>query len=232
MDIEEYSKSSPQYYDSTISPLLKKYLDRGEYSSLLDCGCGDGSLLYALKQGNYLHNKKIFAIDLSQSRIQLVKQIDDRIIAKVDNAEQLNTIQQDSIDFFISTQVIEHISDTAFLHTISRVVKQHGTVYISTVYKKWYGWYFYRHKQKWVLDPTHVREYREDSELLRLFDKKAFQLLESNKKLIWFPVADFFIKRLAIRDRYLFKHAFPSIMRKLKIPIIGYYNWEIVLKRK
>ena len=73
MDIEDYSKIAPQYYSGDIPELLEYYLKRSAWNSLLDCGCGDGSLLYALNAKKYFENKQIYAVDLSRNRINLVK---------------------------------------------------------------------------------------------------------------------------------------------------------------
>jgi 2-polyprenyl-3-methyl-5-hydroxy-6-metoxy-1,4-benzoquinol methylase len=232
MDIEHYSQTSRHYYDASIPPMLDSYLRSSDYQTLLDSGCGDGSLLFALKQGKFLQGKSVYAVDLSENRIQLVRQIDDAIVATVDNAETLRSVPDGSIDFFISTQVIEHINDSRFIATMARVVRANGIVYLTTVYKKWFGWYFYRSNRKWALDPTHLREYRSDDELFRHVSADEFQILESRKTLLWFPLMDFFIRKLDVKNRQLYQNAFASFLRKIKIPIIGYYLWEIVLQRK
>lgn len=231
MNIEDYSKIAPQYYSGYIPPLLEKYLKRTAWSSLLDCGCGDGSLLYALNAKKYFENKQIYAVDLSRNRINLVEKINTKINATVDSAEKLKTIKNRSIDFFVSTQVIEHVDDKKMIKEIFRVMKKGGIAYISTVHKKWYGWYFYRNKGRWVLDPTHVREYSSDEQLFNIIDKSKFNVLENKKILQEFPILDFFINRLGIKNRELYRSNFIKIIRKIKIPIIGYYNWEIVLKK-
>lgn len=232
MKIEEYARNLPIYYDTAIRPILKKYLNKTSFSSLLDCGCGDGSLLYALKHSNYFKNRKINAIDLSKNRIELVKKIDPQINAFVDNAETLSKIQDESIDFFISTHVIEHVDDKKMINTISRVVKKNGIVYLATVFKKWYGWYYYRKNGKWVMDLTHLREYTRDEELLDLINKNKYKILEQQKTRLYFPVIDFFIRRLLIKNRELFvNNKFFNFLRNIKIPVIGYYNWEIILKK-
>jgi len=227
-NIEHYSKVAPQYYQEDIPWLLDEYLKRKTFSNILDCGCGDGSLLYALVKRNDFRAKKIFAIDLSQKRIELVKKISTNITATVDSAEEMATIADKSIDFFISTQVIEHVDDKKMIMKIAEKVKN---VYVSTVFKKWYGWYFYRNHGAWVLDPTHLREYTSEGQLLDLFDREKFVLLEQSKQLQWFPISDFFIKRLGLKDRKLYENRLMQLVRKVKIPILGYYNWEIVLRR-
>lgn len=68
MDIETYSKIAPQYYNDDIPSMLQKYLKKENYFNILDCGCGDGSLLYSLSKSHYLEGKKVFAIDLSKKK--------------------------------------------------------------------------------------------------------------------------------------------------------------------
>lgn len=231
--IEEYARILPQYYGTTIPKKLKKYLDATSFTSLLDCGCGDGALLYALKQNNYFKNRKISAVDLSKNRIDLVRKIDPKIHAYVDSAETLKRIKNNSIDFFMSTHVIEHVDDKKMLDAIDRVVRKNGTIYIATIFKKWYGWYYYRKNGKWVMDLTHLREYSRDEELLNLIDKKKYIIIEMQKNQLYFPVIDFFIRRLFIKNRQLFvNNTFFNIIRNIKIPAVGYYNWEIILRKK
>lgn len=231
MDIENYSKVAPQFYNTSVPALLERYLEKSSFETFLDCGCGDGSLLWALNKGEYLKNRKVFAIDLSKKRISLVKKINPEIITSVDNAETIETIASGIIDFFVSTQVIEHVDDVKMVSAISRVTHQGSIIYISTVFKHWYGWYFYRYGGKWVLDPTHLREYTEDDQLLSKFSSKEFQLLENKKTLQWFPIIDFFIKRSKNKNRKLFENKLLKAIRNIKIPILGYYNFELVFKK-
>lgn len=231
MDIEEYAAIAPQYYGQQIPPLLEKLLVSDKNQTLLECGCGDGNLLYSLNKKGYLKHMNVIAVDLSQNRIKLVKEIDERFSARVDNVENLATIENDSIDMLLSTQVIEHVDDRKMLDSIYRVLSKDGKVYLTTIYKKWYGWYFYRNKDRWMIDPTHLREYESDDELFQWIDRDRFKILSSEKSLLWFPLIDFFVKRLGISNRKLFNNPFFSMVRKLKVPIFGYYNWEIVLQK-
>lgn len=230
MNIEEYAKVAPQYYTDEIPPTLVSLLKDNKFQKLLDCGCGDGSLLYALKKRKLIKGIGVTGIDLSSNRISLVKRIDPRFVAKVDSAETLKTITNDSIDLLITTQVIEHVDDKKMVSSINRVVKKGGIIYLSTVFKKWYGWYFYRRNGRWLLDPTHLREYTSDTQLLKLF-KKNFYLVINKKTLQWFPIADFILKRIGplvrTRDSVIWK-----ALRSIRIPIPGYYLWEIVLVKK
>lgn len=237
MGIEEYADFLPQYYSSTIPSVLKKYLDSSSFTSLLDCGCGDGALLYALKQNNYFRGKKIIAVDLSKNRVELVKKIDPKILALVDSAEVLKKIKSKSIDFLMSKHVIEHVNDKKMLDAVGRVMKKNGIAYIATIFKKWYGWYYYRKDGKWVMDLTHLREYTRDEELIDLINTKKFRILETQKTLLRFPIVDFFIRRLymhgLIKNRELFtNNSLFALLQKITIPVLGYYNWDIVLEKR
>jgi len=232
MDIELYAKATPQYYTGYVPGGLKPYITSDRYKTILDCGCGDGSLLYALNKAGYLKNKRVSAVDISHSRVEFVKALDIKVNACVDNAEALDTVKGDSIDLLMTTQVIEHVDDVKMVSSIERVVRRGGIVYVYTVFKMWYGWYFYRSNGRWVLDPTHLREYSSDSELLRLFDPQKFKLLKNVKRLQWFPIADFVLKRIGVnnivrnRDSALWKFA-----RLWRVPVLGYYEWELIFKK-
>jgi len=230
MNIEEYAKVAPQYYTDEVPPLLIFLLKNNIVSKLLDCGCGDGSLLYSLKKRKLLRGLDVIGIDLSPSRVSLIKKIDTKFTANIDSAETLKTVRDNSIDILVTTQVIEHVNDKKMTTSIHRVVKKCGIIYLSTVFKKWYGWYFYRRDGRWLLDPTHLREYTSDSQLLNLF-RKDFYLVVNKKSLQWFPIADFVLKRIGplVRSR---DNLFWKVIRSIRVPILGYYLWEIVLVKK
>jgi len=232
MDIEEYSKYR-QFYSEDAPELLLKYLNRANWNSFLDLGCGDGSLLYALNKKGYFDGKIVYAIDLSESRINLVKKINKDFICFVGDACNIKNIKDNSIDFLVSTQLIEHVqNDEMMIKEIKRALTENGIIYISTVFKKWYGWYFYRCNGKWVLDPTHLSEYTKDSQLLDIFRQHGFEIIENKKTITQRPVVDFIFKRLGV-NRYIFiNNPFLKLIRNLKVPIFGYYNWEIVCKNK
>ncbi len=230
MDIEEYSNYT-HFYSEEIPKTVKSILKKMKFTSLLDAGCGDGCLLYAMKKSGFLKDKKVYAIDLSKKRVELSKKIDRGFTINIDNAENLSSIVDESIDFLVSTQVIEHVDDEKMVKSIRRVLRKKGIAYISTVFKKWYGWYFYRNNGKWVLDPTHIREYSSDEQLLQFIESSGFKVIKNDKKQLFFPLLDFFIRRFGIKNRFFFEGKFFKYLRKLKIPIIGYKKWELVIKK-
>ncbi len=233
MNIEQYAKLAPQYYSDDVPELLKFLLLFHAFDSYLDCGCGDGSLLYAVTSEGLLDTemKNVSAVDLSSTRIEIVRSSHQKVDARVDSAESLSSVLDNSIDVLVSTMVIEHVDDVKMLNSISRVLKPSGMVYLTTVFKKKYGWYFYKNADgKWAIDPTHLREYMSENELLKHLPA-TLQLVYQQKRLHWFPIVDFFIKRLNIKNRSVFQNPLLRELRKVKVPILGYYTWELILKK-
>ena len=231
MDIESYSKYKKFYYGDGASDLLLKYLNKSKWESFLDLGCGDGLLLRALDRLGYLKNKKVFGVDLSEERINLAKEINKDFICFAENACDIKSIKNNSIDFLVSTQLIEHVSDDKkMIKEIDRVLAKNGIVYLTTNFRKWFGWYFYRNNGKWVLDPTHIREYSKDEELLDILNKYNFKVIEIRKTHSKRSLRDFILKRLGA-GVYIYKNKFLKSLPVLGITIPGYYEWEIIFIR-
>lgn len=223
-----------QYYSDFVPESLLNLIKRKEITTLLDLGCGDGANLFALKKRNLLKNKKIFAVDIAKERIAKAQAIDKKFKCFVADACNLSGIvKNNTIDLVISCQVIEHIEEQKkLILEIRRILKRSGYLYLTTVFKKKYGWYFYKNKKgKWVLDPTHIREYQDDNELIPLIEKSGFKLIY-NKKILWkFPLTDFFLKRIGFGSNIYQKNKLLRVLRLIKLPILGYYNWETICEK-
>ncbi len=230
MSIETYSRRT-QFYTGVVPPLLTNLLAKGSWQSFLDLGCGDGALLRALNSEGIFSGKTVYAVDLSETRIGLVKGINKDFICLIGDACDTG-VQPGSIDFLVSTQVIEHVRDDAeMVKEMNRIVSPNGAVYLSTIFKKWYGWYFYRCNGKWTLDPTHLREYTRDNQMLGLFEQYGFEILENQKSLDGRPLLDAVLRRIGA-SRNVYDNRCLKLLRKVQIPIPGYYIWEIVCRRR
>jgi 2-polyprenyl-3-methyl-5-hydroxy-6-metoxy-1,4-benzoquinol methylase len=150
----------------------------------------------------------------------------------VDDVEELSNVATGSVDFVISSQVIEHVDDARTLTALARVTAKGGIVYLSTVQKAWYGWYFHRSEAGWVLDPTHRREYRSDDELLRHVDATKFAVRDNVKSPVAYPIADFLLHRMNRTPLLRGRGQWLSRMRNVRVRIPGYAVWELVLERR
>ena len=134
MTLEQYSQRK-QFYSDEVPPLLSGCLEGSWWNSLADLGCGDGALLYALGQRGYLQGKSVFAVDLSRSRIDRVKEMNSDITCLVADACSTD-ISDASVDLLLSTQVIEHVADDGeMIQEMHRILRPGGVVYLSTVFK-------------------------------------------------------------------------------------------------
>ncbi len=225
-NLEDYSKRA-HLYDGKIPHMVLRLLGlcKAE-ASVLDVGCGDGGLLDALH--DIRSDVRYKGVDLSEDRLLVLRRARPFIEATVDNAETLATVASASIDVLLSSQVIEHVDDAAMLTTIARVLKPGGRAYVSTVWKTKHAWYYHRAGNKWALDPTHLREYQSESELIPLIEKAALTLVRQERTPIAYPLADPILKKLA-RGRRL--PEWVNQVRRVRIPILGYSLWEMELNK-
>ena len=152
-----------------------------------------------------------------------------KLISNLKNSyfEDINhsKIPSNKFNFVNSDQVIEHVpSDKKMILEIKRILKKGGYFKVSSVYKKSWAWYFYRCNGKWVLDPTHIREYTSINQFSNLFKIKSIKIEKVYIKKTYFPIADFFLRLLKINRM----NKIIYLIRKLKIRIPGYYHITVI----
>ena len=205
--LDRNRKYSREYVQDTkignIPNLIEKIIEKTE--KIVDLGCGYGNLLRGIRKK--YSKKNLAGIDISPKRVRFVKnKIPEGKIFCGDVCK--TKLKNNSFDLVISTQVIEHLeSDREIANEIFRITKKEGYVYVTSVIKKPWAIYKYRNKGKFVLDPTHEKEYKNEKEFLDLFKKKF--------KLIKFKV-------FPVRRKLLL----------LNIRIPGYYIVEGVWQKK
>jgi len=230
-EIDKYSKKKIQVYHGEVPKILERYMREHDWNTFLDIGCGDGVLLHSLYRIGMLNGRVCRAVDLSRTRIDRAALVNPFAHFNVDDACNLKTIKNSVIDFATSMQVIEHVeSDEKSVAEISRVLRPGGIAYIETIFKKTWAWYFYKCNGKHVLEPNHVREYTEDDQLVPILERYGLEIVEAHKELLRFSLIDVIgHKTRLIRDT---STGIINVLRRVKVPIPGYYNWKIICIKK
>lgn len=226
IDFEEYAKNNRFYgiseFPTDLESLIKKLKSHFKEINFLDIGVGDGDFVESLL--------KKFSINVSVSDISKIRleRTEKRLGSEIKNYIQddicNSKIKSDTFEFINSDQVIEHVpSDEKMAYEIKRILKKNGIFRVSSVYKKKWAWYFYRCNNKWVLDPTHLREYTSTEEYKNLFTNQGLKILNLKLEKVYFPLIDFVLRRLKIDNIEKFQ-----LLRKIKIRIFGYYRITVI----
>ena len=240
---QDYSKKHVQFYDEGHHilvefglALVKEIFGK---PSILDLGCGDGRLLFALNKKGLLNNvNEIVGVDISEKRIDRMTKELPLVKGVVSDAINVKCCPSSHFNYIICSQLIEHVEDDdALVVEIKRLLRSGGLAYISSVIKSWYGVYFYFSNGSFRLDPTHVREYKSVDEFVGMIAGKGFEAVHVNTHQVMFPLLDLTI-RLFVKfglmepDVSFFqKHKFLSKIRKLLIPVVGYKSVEVLAKK-
>lgn len=212
-----------------LPKMLRAALPSGPLA-LADIGCGDGPLFAALaRDGHIGSSRPAYAVDLAEERLARVKERFAFITPLMGSADEELPIPTGSLDFVISTMIMEHVqNERAYLAQISRVLRAGGRAYITTVFKRDWAWYFRKRDGESVLDVTHIREYT-DLDAFRdlvmgggLFSK----LVDLQTIPMWFPLLDPILFRFRPRS--------PALVRMLRVPkvrIPGYFSLEVVVEK-
>jgi ubiquinone/menaquinone biosynthesis C-methylase UbiE len=231
---ERYTEVALHFEADRLPPLLERYLPAGPLA-LADLGCGDGPLFAALERGGFIGpGRPVYAVDLETKRLARVSEHFPWIETVVAPADSVAEIADASLDAVCSTMVLEHVPDErAYLDEIARILRPGARVYLTTVFKKQWAWYFRRRDGETVLDTSHLREYADVDAFVGLVTAgDRFRVLALERRLLWFPLLDPLLFRLGARFSGLTtRRSTLRALRAAKIPIPGYYSLEVVLER-
>jgi len=236
LDFEKYALNS-NYYSSNqkktsplpeeIKNILSKCQNKFKKVSILDIGCGDGNFLELIANNN--NRIKLYASDVSKIRLSRTKQKLGKKLSKTFLDNICTTKINQKFEFINSDQVIEHVpSDKEMVQSIKKLLKKGGIFRISSVYKTKYSWYFYRCNGKWVLDPTHIREYENIEEFEKLFTDSGLKITKTRIDPICFSGIDFILRRLGIKEIGDKVKNIRTLVNKIKIKKPGYYSITVI----
>jgi ubiquinone/menaquinone biosynthesis C-methylase UbiE len=240
MDFKTYSRTFLHFYSVEIPELLADILQKKSNITIADLGAGDGSLLVGLKAKGYLKNsKKVIAVDLSEERCSRLKQIKGLSVVCSD-VTNIAKLKNSTVDLIICTQVIEHVDQYKLLEEIKRLLKPNGTLYIASIVKKSYGWWYYKTaKGDWALDPTHLREYKSKEDFESVLKSCGFKIQKTELTQLKLSIIEFILRRIVVPifkpkniNEIFIKYQLLNLLRKrLNIYPPGYFIVETIARK-
>jgi SAM-dependent methyltransferase len=199
--------------------------------NLADLGCGDGpwfNLLY--KQGYISEACKVYAVDLEIARLQRVVARFPWIKIVESSAESVPQIPDQSVDFVISTMVMEHVyNEKKYLSEIFRILKPSAKAYITTVFKKKWAIFYRKRNGEFVLDKSHIREYTDLEALKKLITNNGLEIVDIKINQLKISILKPIFRIWKRKERTVTRGIRFLLLPKLPIP--GYYELELVVKR-
>lgn len=228
-DWDQYSETYPQLVDEhAVPPLLAGVLSAAS-GSLIDVGCGDGILLDLLR-ADFGASWDISGFEISESRAEIGRSRGHSVLASADGVVP---VEPGSFDVVTSTHVIEHVpDDVAYAEELSRLVRPGGLVYVETPVKLSGAWYFRRNPEAgWVLDPTHVREYRSATAVNAVIERSGLEIVAENLTRVRFPLAaaELLVRRLVRLDQPTQRRS--GGLGALEVPIPRYRQQAVLARR-
>lgn len=154
---------------------------------VIDVGCGEGHTLHEVQRRLGV-SSSLVGFDISHSRGRIAHARGLRVVI----ADALNLpLLSESVALAICRHTIEHVSDDrAVVAELGRVLRPGGLLYLETPLRLFGAWYPYRNSEgKWVLDPTHVREYRSVTEVGALLRDAGLTPIRWSVGLILYPLS-------------------------------------------
>lgn len=239
-DFEKYSRQAVHFFSRDVPPLLDFAVSQmADGFALVDLGCGDGPSVYALAQAGLLSRaRSVVGVDLSPLRIERFT-ANTGYPGLLGDGERVGAITDGSQDLILSTMVIEHVADdAALLAEIHRMLRPGGWLYVSTVFKRPGAWYFRRAPDgRWVLDPTHRREYKSRESFEQLVQGCGLRIRKARVTRLVFPVAHPILRIInAVVPLRNVNRAFASggplaWLEKIALPIPRYRSIEVLAQK-
>jgi len=197
VDYERYARERPIFWGEIEYP--KIFLDAiaGSSGTYVDIGAGDGGQIRsALDQGLLSNFSRVVAVDISAERIARMRPLLPEVEGIVADAQSL-PLPDGSVDFAYSSQVIEHVpDDLAMAREIRRILAPGGTAVVGSALRLRGAWYFYRCNGRWVLDPTHVREYESVEQYVAVFRRAGLNVELTAVYPIFYSISDLMLRAL------------------------------------
>lgn len=226
---DEYAELYPQIDNELELPvLLRTALALAQGQRFVDVGCGEGGLLDVVR-AEVGDAWDITGFEISGARGERARERGHRVLVSEDGRVPL---PDGSADLVASTHVVEHVPDDAgYVREMARLARPGGLVYIETPLKLKGAWYFRRNPEAgWVLDPTHLREYRSAAQVRALVDQAGLELVSEDVTPISYPLvaAEDVVLRLFKRPQ---RTARPRGLRAARVNIPRYRQLAVLARK-
>jgi len=238
-DFEKHAEQSVHFFSRSVPERLRKSLLRLEdCGRVVDVGCGDGQLVWSLLDSGALPSTaSVVGVDISPIRVRRFKELTGRDAVLADG-QDLSVLPTGTVDFCISTMVMEHVpSDQAYAAELARIIRAGGTLYLTTVLRKRGAWYFRKAPDgRRVLDPTHLREYASPETVIAVLVGAGFKVVDIGLERLLFPVLHPLvlwwnsIAPIPGVQRLFLSRPWSSLER-IALPIPRYRAIELILER-
>lgn len=184
VDWDRYAETYRQIERDSAIPELVARVMHGQRGSVIDVGCGEGDLLTRLSER--FPDWELTGFEVSAFRAEVAQRRGHRVL--VDAGGDVPAGQYDLV---VSAHVIEHVEDDVdHARRLAALVRPGGHVYVETPLKLPGGWYFRRSDTAgWVLDPTHLREYRSQQALCAVLRTAGLDVAGVTVQPLRFPLS-------------------------------------------
>ena len=172
---------------SYLPSIFVSYYVHNKPYSMVDFGAGYGFWFYILRANNMLPEKCV-GIDSNIEFCQEMKR----------NIKEVNTIHGDithmradapDFDCAVCNHVIEYtLDDKAVVDNIHGALKEGGILYISSIVRLPFAWWWHVYDGEMRLSSMHVREYESLQKFVDLIQNSGFRILQANEsqyKMQW-----------------------------------------------
>lgn len=183
--------------------------------------------------------ERIVGVDLSEERLRRVGAYLPEVRTFQADLCDLSGLRE-GFDLVLCSTVIEHVrDDRQMLTEICKITRPGGSLYLSSVIRKKYGWWIYRNNGRIVCDPTHVREYDSEKSFIDLIESHGFRV--HRRAVVHFsPSLLNAVMRLfhrwgllsENRLRALYQYGFIRwLSQVIRLPIPGYLIIDVIARK-
>jgi len=100
--------------------LIKTHFPSDRSARILDLGCGNGTLLYFLREGGY---QNVSGVDTSPEQVEQARQLGFEEVKEADAFAFLKTAADSSFESVVAFDIIEHLTKPELLHLADEIYR-------------------------------------------------------------------------------------------------------------